>query len=136
MTYYVYDKFLILAPYISGVQEKNADEVPVIGLSKELVCYPLKYGFPAQTNKTQWYKDGRKIGQKGEKYRLYKDDCKIRQKDGKYQIISIYQLVKVISVSTWISVKRANKIMDLQKNCNYYRLQTKLQKGNIFTPVC
>ena len=65
------DKFTILfsVPYTSKVQEATATEVPVVGSTKQLVCYPDKRGFPEEIKAVRWYKDGERISD-NQKYQI------------------------------------------------------------------
>ena len=53
--------------YTSKILEATASEVPVVGSTKQLVCYPDKRGFPEEIKAVRWYKDGERISE-SEKY--------------------------------------------------------------------
>ena len=65
------DKFTLLfsVTYTSKVQEATATEVPVVGSTKQLVCYPDKRGFPEEIKAVRWYKDGERISE-NQKYQI------------------------------------------------------------------
>ena len=74
-------QIFISVPYTSGVCELNTEEIPAIGLNKELLCYPTKNRFPP-ADRAQWFKDGVDI-----------------EEDEKYQIVKTFTLFFFISES-------------------------------------
>ena len=64
------DGFAVLfsVPYTSKLEEATAGEVPVVGSTKQLVCYGDNQGFPEEIKAVRWYKDGEKISEKNQKY--------------------------------------------------------------------
>ena len=53
--------------YTSKLQEATANEVPVVGSTKQLICYRDKRGYPEEVKAVRWYKDGERISE-SEKY--------------------------------------------------------------------
>ena len=60
---------LFLVPYTSKLEEAIAGEVPLVGSTKQFVCYAVKLGFPEELKAVRWYKDGERISV-GEKYQI------------------------------------------------------------------
>ena len=50
-----------LDTFTSKLNEASADEVPVIGSTKQLECFVDKFGFPVNSKAVRFYKDGESI---------------------------------------------------------------------------
>ena len=59
---------VLKVPFMSAVRQKSA-EVPVIGSTKQLLCYPLNTGYPGEVTAVMWYKDGEEI-RENQKYQM------------------------------------------------------------------
>ena len=73
----------ISVPYTSRVREFRADEIPAIGLNKELLCYLHKNGYPS-INRARWFKNGVNF-----------------EEDEKDQFFKTFKLVILIEVSNY-----------------------------------
>ena len=52
-----------------NLRKQTASEVPVVGSTKQLVCYADKRGFPEEVKAVRWYKDGNRISE-NDKYQI------------------------------------------------------------------